>query len=1009
MMKKELLSTALNRPFLLRALLPVLCLLMLLTAATAAPIRDISGKVTDEKGEALPGVTVLIKGTTIGTATNANGEYTLSAPQETGTLVFSFVGYLTKEVSMGNAAVLNVTLATDAKALEEVVVVGYGTQKKSDVTGSVSQVKASDITTVATASVATALQGRASGVSVSTDNSPGGQPTIRIRGSGSITAGNNPLIVLDGLPLENTNLNDINPSDIESMEILKDASSTAIYGSRGANGVIMITTKKGKAGQNNVSFSSYYGIETPSRLIDMVEGEDFVNFINAAYTNQIKRPVYSAANPAPDNNTNWQKELIRSSGPIQNYNLNFSGGNEKTKYLLSAGVFSQDGLLLESGFKRYTVRTNLEHAINNRITVGTHLQLNRSNREVFDPGIMNVFRYGWPTMPVRDPDGSWYYAIDDAFHRPYVEGRWNPVADAGQISDRTGVNRVVGDIYAVLDLGKHFTFRTNIGGDISDSKNNYYATSLSTTGWNNKGTGRQTVSQEQQIINENILTYDNNWGDHHLTATGVYSYQDHAFETLTVSGSGFPSDITEFNDVSLATIRQTPVSNKYSNKLISLTSRAFYSYKSKYLLTVTGRYDGSSRFGANNKWGFFPSLGLGWNLSDENFMQSLSSVVSNLKLRSSVGYTGNQEIGNYRSLALLVSPPSYYIYNSTNLLLALREGLGNPDLKWEKTRQIDAGMDASLLNNRIDVTFDFYRRNTTDLLYQVPIPTSSGFSNMLQNIGEVQNQGVEFSLNGHIIDNDNFKWNLGGNLTKNNNKVVSLYNNVESVILGDDQGVARYLKVGLPLNGVWTRKSAGIIKTQEEANALKKIQPTAEPGGEKYEDINGDGQINSSDYVYIGSTEPNFYYGLNTNLSFKRFTLDIYGQGATNLATTSTGYEIIGNYQIQNRNYLPSQYSYDRMWSESNPNGTQPKAGAKDVQFSDQSNGNRDHFLIRNIRLGYSFNPQWFSKFSLKSMNAYVNAQNYFTFSNFQGYNPETGSVAYPYAKSLIFGLDVNF
>ena len=1009
MMKKALLSTGSNRGILLKALLPAICLLTMFFSAVGAPVRDVSGKVTDEKGEALPGVTVLVKGTTIGTATNSNGEYAIASPQETGTLVFSFVGYLTREVPLGNSGVINVTLQVDAKNLEEVVVVGYGTQKKSDVTGAVTQVKASDLTAVATASVASALQGRATGVSVRTDNSPGGQPTIRIRGSGSITAGNNPLIVLDGLPLENANLNDINPADIESMEILKDASSTAIYGSRGANGVIMVTTKKGKAGQNNVSFSSYYGVETPSRLIDMIGGDEFVTFINEAYTNQIKRPVYSDANPAPASNTNWQKELIRRSGPIQNYNLSFSGGTDKTKYLLSAGLFSQDGLLLESGFKRYTVRTNLEHAVNKRLSVGTHLQLNRSIRETFDPGIMNVFRYGWPTMPVKNPDGSFYYAADDAFHRPFVEGRWNPVADAGQITNSTGVNRAVGDVYALLDLGKHFTFRTNIGGDISGSKNDFYATSLSTTGWNNKGSGRQTVSQERQIINENILTYDNHWGHHRLTATGVYSYQDHTFETLTVSGSGFPSDITGFNDVALATIRQNPESDKFSNKLISWTSRASYAFHDRYLLTVTGRYDGSSRFGANNKWGFFPSLGLGWNVSDEKFMRSLSRVVSNLKLRSSVGYTGNQEIGNYRSLALLVSPPAYYIHNNTTLLLALREGLGNPDLKWEKTRQIDAGMDVSLFNNRLDLTFDYYKRNTTDLLYQVPIPTSSGFRSMLQNIGEVQNQGVELALNGRLIDTEAFKWQVGGNLTRNNNKVVALYGDVQSVLLGDEQGVARYLRVGQPLNGVWTRKSAGIIRTQEEADALRSIQPTAEVGGEKYADINDDKQITSADYELIGSTEPSFYYGLNTNLSFKRFTLEVYGQGATNLATTSTGYEIIGNYQIQNRNYLPSQYSYDRMWRESNPGGSRPKAGAKDVHFSDQTNGNRDHFLIRNIRLGYSFNPQWFGKVAIKGLKAYVNAQNYFTFTNFQGYNPENGNVAYPYAKSLLFGLDVNF
>lgn len=975
----------------------------------------ITGLVLDSQGIPLPGVSVRLKNSTTGTSTNNQGRYSINVPNSASVLVFSFIGFLEQEKLVGDQRIIDVTLSEQANTLTEVIVVGYGTQKKSDLTGAISQVKVSDINTTVTPNITEALQGRAAGVAISTNTSPGSRPSIRIRGSNSISANNEPLLVVDGFPLENGNLNDFNSDDVASVEILKDASATAIYGSRGANGVILLTTKRGVAGNNKVNFSGSYGVQQPSRLVKLVDGHQFVDYINAAYLNTTGRQVYFNPDPAKyvepaTYDADWQGALFRDSAPLQNYNLSFSGGNQKTKYLLSAGTFAQDGILKNSSFDRYTLRTNLDHSVNKWFTVGTHLQLNHSVKNYNNPNLIDVFRYGWPTMSVTNPDGSYYLAANDSKLSTYVEGRWNPVSDAGQVTDETASNRTFGDLYAELKFAKHFTLHSNFGADIYSGNEYYYAPSTATVAFSKKGIGKKNFQNEKQYITEHILTYDNTFQQkHHLTATAVYSYQTHTTDTLSMSGSGFPADITGYNDVSLASIIDVPRSVKFNNRLMSYTGRASYGFDNRYLVTLTGRVDGSTRFGANNKWGFFPSLGLGWNVSNEKFMSPLSDVITNLKVRGSYGYVGNQSIGNYKSLSL--SSATYYIHNNNDLLLGLIEGLGNPDLKWEKTRTVDAGIDLNLFN-RLDLNVDYYQKNTTDLLFQVPIPTTSGFRSVVKNIGEVQNKGFEFTLNLKAIDSKNFKWNIGGNLTKNNNEILSLYNNVNKVLLGDDQGVARYLVVGDPLNSVYTRISAGIIRTAEELAAAKAEQPKNTQlylGSEKYVDVNGDGAISSADYQKIGTSDPKFYYGLNTSFTFKRFALDVYGQGASGIATLSTGYNLIGDYQIQGRNYIPSQYAYERMWSPTNPNGTFPRAGAKEVYFSDRSNGNREYFVIKNIRLGYDINPAILKRFLIDNVNVYVNAQNYVTFSNSKGYNPENGDVSSPYVKTLLFGLNLNF
>ncbi|MGD9929226.1 MAG: TonB-dependent receptor [Mangrovibacterium sp.] len=987
-----------------------------------------SGKVTTTTGEPIPGVTVVVLGTNVGTITDLDGSFTLSNVTPGSVLVFSFVGMVSQEVSFEGQAFLNVQLAEETIGIEEVVAIGYGTMRKSDLTGAITQVKSDELAAASVSNPIQALQGRASGVAVLTNNAPGSSPTLRVRGSGSINAGNDPLYVVDGFPLINNDLNDINPNDIASMEILKDASSSAIYGSRGANGVVLITTKKGQQGKNNLSVNSYFGIQTPERLVDMLDRDEFIEYVNEAYTYSKGAPVYSSTNPAPAYNTDWQDAIVRDQAVLHEHSITFDGGNDRTNYLLSGGIFSQTGLLPASGFEKYTFRNNLTHKFSNWLTVGSHMNFSHAIQNVRDNPTGNIFRFGWPTMPTKNTDGSWYYSFLDPQHDSYIEGRWNPVADAEEVTDERTRNRILGDVFAEFTLHKNLKFKTNIGVDMSNSKGYQYESSKSSAGLSSggKGVGGQSYNKMTSLLSESMLTYSNVWNDvHRFTAVGVYSYQDYEYDVLSISGSGFENDATGAYDMNLATregVRYS--SNKYGNKLISWTARASYVYNDRYMVTATGRYDGSSRFGENNKWGFFPSLGLGWTVSQESFLID-NPVLTNLKLRASFGITGNQEISNYASLPKLTA--SNYVYNSV-LMPGYTESIGNPDLSWERTTQVDLGMDLSLWNI-LDINVDYYQRTTNDLLYNVPIPTTSGFSSILDNIGEVQNNGMEFSAFVKILDGG-LKWSVGGNLTYNKNEITELYGDVEKITIGtSSNGYARFLEVGKPVNAVYTRESAGIIRTQEQLDSYREIRSTANFGEEMYVDHTGNNSIGTDDYICIGSPEPKFFYGFSTNASYKNFTLEVYGQGAhdyasvagidnsafggTSLvigyATSTDSYLMYGENQILNQNYQPSQYAYDRMWSESNPNGSFPRAGAKDVYFSDRTSANWSYFILKNIKLGYDFTPMIKNVNWVKQLNVYLNMQNYFNRANHRGYNPENGDTTYPWAKSMIFGVNVKF
>ena len=724
----------------------VFLLVFLMTTVTGfAQNKTVSGIVVDKAGEAVIGASVLVKGTSNGTITDFDGKFTLSNVPEKGIITITYIGYEGQDISIAGKNTLKVILAEDTETLDEVVVVGYGTQKKTDLTGSVMSVKSEDITSVTANNPVQALQGRVTGVSVVTDSRPGKSPTLRIRGNGSISAGNDPLYVVDGFPLMNGSLNEINANDIASMEVLKDASATAIYGSRGSNGVIMITTKTGAKDSKSLTLNANYGFQMPGRLVETMNHEQFVDFINSAYMNSKGITIYNDENPAPNIHTDWQRETIKSSSPVQDYSISLNGTSGDTQYMMSGGVYLQDGLLSNYDYNKYTFRTNLQHKFNNFIKLGTHMQYTYSEGGLatttnYDGALTELWRYGWPTLPVYREDGSYAIPNDNPAISSYFDSgiKWNAVNYYNEVKRESSVSRLFGDIYAEFQLAKGLTFKTNFGLDIANTRDYNYITSdytLST----GTGQGGNGYSKKISRITENILTYTNTWGKHRLTATGVYSWQNYIYEDLSIDGKGFANDETGAWDISQASRETVDYgSDKYQNSLVSWTGRVSYAYNDRYLLTATARYDGSSRFGANNKWGFFPSVGLAWRASQEAFLID-NKYITNLKLRASFGVTGNQEIGNYKSLAQLNA--DNYIYNDGELQ-GYYESIGNPDLKWERANQFDIGIDLSLWN-RLHITADYYYRKTSDLLYQVPIPSTSGFSSMLSNVGSVLNKGYE--------------------------------------------------------------------------------------------------------------------------------------------------------------------------------------------------------------------------------------------------------------------------
>ena len=996
----------------------------------------VAGRVTSrDNNEGLPGVTVLQKGSNNGVSSNTDGSFTLTVPAGS-TLVFSAIGYITQELPVtGATSTISVVLATDAKSLDEVVVVGYGTQRKRDVTGSVSSISAQDVAETPITRADQIIQGRVSGVQVTQTNAePGGNVSIRIRGTNSINAGNEPLFVVDGFPGAG-DLNSINPSDIESIEVLKDASATAIYGSRGANGVVIITTKKGKVGKGTVSFEAYTGIQTVRKQYELMNATEFAQYLNDVQRLNNSENNTNQALPYTDQQiaglgegTNWQDEVFRQ-GRMSNYQLGFNGGSEDTRYNLSLNYFDQDGVVLNSGFNRATVRLNLDRKVSNKISVNFTSQLARTSQKLTTVNtfggsaggtVLDALRFS-PILPVRDASGQYTFNNQPL---PFVEVAGNPVAYAESVDDNLTTLRGLVNLAGEYEWVKGLKLRIAGGVDLYNNQRDQFIPSTVYQGQVTNGAAYKATANNYSWLNENTLTFDRQLNENNaLNVVGGLSLQEFVNGNYNVTANNFFTNALGENNIGLGANVLTPVSGKNANSLASYFGRINYRLFERYLFTVTVRADGSSRFGPNNKWGVFPSAAFAYRVIDEKFMQAVP-VISDLKLRLSYGVTGNQEIGSYQSLGRYGL--SAYSAGASRLIGLTALNIPNPDFSWESTGASDAGIDIAFLKNRVAVTADYYLKKTKNLLLLVSVPQTSGYANVLQNAGSVQNQGFEFSLTTTNYDTKQFSWSTNLNFSLNRNKVLDL-NGEKERFVGESSaslfpggnGTTSVLRVGEPIGSFYGYVFQGIWQSQDEIQTSGITTPVR-PGDPRYADLNGDNLINNADRTIIGQAQPKFIYGVTNSFNVGPFSLSVFIQGVQGSDILNLNrYEIESGFITTNK-----LKTVVNRWTGPGTSNTIPKANSvvrRSTGITSDVIEDGSFVRLKTVTLGFNIPlPAQFSN-TVKTASIYVTGQNLITVTDYSGYDPEVNSFgnsglslntdynAFPGVRTFTAGLRLGF
>lgn len=1007
--------------------------------------KKITGKIVTQNGDALAGVSIQIKGTSAGTTSDNVGEFSITV-NSGATLVISHIGYKAQEIVIKNQTSVSIVLEEEKNELTQVVVIGYGTVKKSDLTGSVVSVKSEDLKAIPATSFDQQLQGRAAGVQVTTlSGKPGSEPSIRIRGTTSINAGNEPLYVIDGM-LVNSDGGDmttgvtlgprigalaaINPNDIESIEILKDASATAIYGSRGANGVVIITTKRGKAGAGTVTFDAYYGEQEVAHQLDLLNAAEFANFVNDAKLNANATPVY--VNPKNlGAGTDWQDELYRRA-PMANYQVTVSGGDEKTKYSISGGYFDQDGIIINSNFKRYSFRTNLDREVNKRLTVGNSLSYAKisstgvlTNAGTIVPGVVSEAIFFNPVLPVYDSTVKGGYTFEN--DRGTILG--NPIADAKEYNSFTTSSRILGNVYARYKILPSLELKSSFGIDGFTQKENSFGPNFLKRTQASMGEAAVGTVQGLTWLNENTLTFNKTIKEKNvINAVAGFTVQKFNNESLFAYAFDFPDSRTGYHDISAGLNPQKSVNGESQWTLVSYLARANYSLDDKYLFTVTGRADGSSKFAEENKWGIFPSGAFAWRVSKEKFMEN-AKAISDLKLRLSYGVIGNQAIPPYQSLAL-VGPYGQGVFNSSqgSEVFTGLEPLSyvNKNLKWESTRQGDVGFDLSMFKTRLNLTFDYYQKKTYDLLLSTPIPTTTGFATTLLNVGNISNKGFDIDLRSTNLTGA-LKWTTAVNFSVNRNKVTNLNTETDIILAG-----ASLLRTGLPIGTFYGYVFDGIFQSDEEAakspvlvgqeQGSSNPAAIAKAGDRKYRDINGDGKIDANDRTILGSAQPDFTWGLNNSFSFKGFELSFFFQGSQgNKMANFNSYSLL-NFTGQNN--VLAEAGLNR-WTPEHPSNQYPRAlssGSLDVGiFSSAIVEDASYVRLKNVTIGYYIPSKILDRAKIKSFRVYVSATNLLTITNYTGYDPEANTYGqsttligidaggYPQARTYTAGVSVGF
>ena len=958
---------------------------------------NVKGVVTDEAGMPLSGVNIVEKGTTNGTTTGEDGSFAIKVTNDNAVLVISIVGYATREISVKDKEIAGIRLHKEENKLDEVVVVGYGTQRKKDLTGSVAQVSNKDLQAVPVYNIGEALQGRASGVSVAHNSgAPGSRVQVRVRGGNSMIGSNDPLYVVDGFPIAG-GINFLNPADIETIDILKDASATAIYGARGANGVVMVTTKRGRGGaRNEIGVDSYYGIQQTAKRFDMLDARQYATVVNEFLKNDGKAPYFNL-DDIQGAGTNWQDAIFRNA-PVQNHTLSFSGMNDRTNYSMSGNYYDQQGIIINSGVKRGSFRLNLDHEIKNWLKVAVNLNLSR--REQYTVPVDNGRRgnnllsgalSAPPTSPIYDENGL-PVRIGEAYPFTDPGDMRNPMLWAKPYKNRTLANTILLNNAFTFKLSKELSFVSRIGLEYENAINDQFTPIIYP---NDRGGASNSSTYWNSVLNEEVLTYEKSFsGGHKLTATGGFTYQTYMTRNTGISVSGFTNNNTENYNLGSAETINPPSSDISEWSLISGLGRVNYSFLDRYFVTASIRSDGSSRFGKDNKWGLFPSGALAWRISEERFMKEHLAFINNLKLRASYGVTGNTALSPYQSLDRL--SPVKYIYNgNTESVGYAPSGIANSQLKWETSNELDLGLDLGILNNRVGFTFDYYKKNTRDLLASVPLPPSSGFGYMLRNVGEIQNQGLEFSVNADILTGG-FKWNAAAQLSTNKNKVLKIAGGSDIVTAGQTSGLPGYnlARVGQPL-GVFY----GYLEDGLDDN-----------GFIKFVDVNKDGAITPLDRVILGSPYPKFEYGFNSSFSYKNVSLVVFLQGVKgNDIFFATAFTNLNSFQRTQNQFADLFGNY---WTADNPNphAKYPKLSSlTQMRPSDRFIEDGSYLRVKSVQLSYSLPVKKMKLDWLSDASIYVKATNLFTFTKYPGLDPEVntrGSDSQSIEDRLFIGTD---
>ncbi|MEJ4088982.1 TonB-dependent receptor [Galbibacter orientalis] len=955
--------------------------------------KTITGTVTDsESGIPIPGANVMVQNTTKGAVTDFDGNYSISV-EEGATLLFTYIGYKEKKVLVGGANAINVSMEISASELEEVVVVGYGSQKKSDLTGAIASLSSEDLTSGGSVSnVAQAIQGKASGVVV-TQNSkaPGGSMSIRIRGNNSVSSTNEPLYVVDGFPTDN-GVN-INPDDIASMEILKDASATAIYGSRGANGVVLITTKRGKEGVSSITVNSYTSVQNVINPFNMLNGKDYMNLANDLYMEIPGQEgqtngVYTKSQLQSDVNTDWVDATTRT-GIIQNYGFQITGGTEKTKILTSVGYFDQDGVLKNTNFSRVSGRINIDHQINNFMKTGVSMmaQREKSNYQIYSGNILNsnvlysILTYD-PTVPVYNSDGS--------FARPPGGRGDNPLANLHARQNDSQKDAFNGTLYFEFDLAKGLKARMDAGTEIRYEGIGTYLSRDSYQGSIDNGVASTVDYNLTHNLFDLFLTYDKQFAENHkFQIMGGYSYEKYVNTQKGINVYGFSTDIFGYNNLGAASTITGVSSYKSENSLASFFGRANYTFSDKYLLTFTVRADGSSRFGEDNRWGVFPSGSFAWRVINESFMEN-QKMFSDLKFRIGYGKTGNERIGNYASYGL-VSNASYTFNGEQNSSGTYLNNTSpeNSKLKWETTDQYNVGVDFGFFNNRLKFNLDGYYKETKNLLIRTNLPLYTGYRSGLNNVGAIENKGFEFGVESKNFVKENFTWSTLLNFAVNRNKVKSLGGQSE-ILLTSSKPVGNVseeayaiIREEEPLGSLFGYKYVGVLQQGETYAA----QPNSVAGDPLFEDVNGDGIISSADRTIIGNASPDVTFGFTNNFTYKDFDFSVFIYG-------NAGNDLL-NMSRMNLEWNRTQESLNR-WTPQNTDTDLPRNGFYYSQYGGYVN---NHFIedasfirLRNLTVGYTLPLE---SESIRSIRLYLMGENLFTITSYSGWDPEVDTKGY--------------